>query len=328
MSTAAFQMPKEVTIEKMDDFHGVFMFEPLEKGYGVTIGNALRRVLLSSLEGYAITAIKVSGVRHEFSTIKGVVEDMVEIVLNLKKIRLKQLKNEPEGKIIIPVKKKKVLKAGDIAKVTPSFKVLNPNLTICHLDDTADFELELFVEKGRGYVPSEESTGDDGVVGLLPIDAIFTPVKNVKYSVENMRVGQRTDYERLVLDLETDGSIDPESALKDAASTLIKHFILFTNTDIVERSFDDEEEELVDEETLRVRKALKTPLADLNLSVRAFNCLKAAKIKILGDLVKYEMKEMMKFRNFGKRSLEELEELLGEKKLTFGMNLTKYKLDE
>ena len=328
MSILAFQMPEKVVMEKADDFHGLFTFKPLEKGYGVTIGNALRRILLSSLEGYAITGIKIPGVLHEFSTIEGVKEDVAEIILNLKQVRFKKISESVDTKIIVPVKNQIVFKAGDIMNQTASFEILNPEHIICNLDESADFEIELNVEKGRGYVPAEENKPSEQIFGFIPIDAIFTPIKNVKYSVENTRVEQKTDYEMLILDIMTDGSIHPEVALKGAANILIQHFMLFSDQTMILETADSKEPDTVDEELLHMRKLLKTPLSDLDLSVRAYNCLKAADVKTLGDLVELEISDMMKFRNFGKKSLAELEQLVAEKNLTFGMDLAKYKLDE
>jgi len=328
MSILAFQMPERVTMEKADDFHGLFTFKPLEPGFGVTIGNALRRILLSSLEGYAITGIKIPSVLHEFSTIEGVVEDVSEIILNLKMVRFKKISESIDSKIVVPVKKAKQFTAGDISNFTTSFEILNPELVICNLDEKAEFEIELSIEKGRGYVPSEENKPNEQIFGFVPIDAIFTPIKNVKYHVENTRVEQKTDYEQLILDIETDGSIHPESALKGAAHILIQHFMLFSDQTMILESADLKEPEAVDEEMLHMRKLLKTPLNDLDLSVRAYNCLKAADVRVLGDLVRLEISDMMKFRNFGKKSLAELEQLVAEKSLTFGMDLSKYKLEE
>ncbi|SIS92062.1 DNA-directed RNA polymerase subunit alpha [Belliella pelovolcani] len=328
MSILAFQMPEKVVMEKADDFHGLFTFKPLEKGYGVTIGNALRRILLSSLEGYAITSVKLPGVVHEFSTIEGVVEDFTDIILNLKQVRFKKVHEAIDGKITVEVKNQSVFTAGDIAKFTSSFEVLNPELVICHLDESKSLEVELTVEKGRGYLPAEESKPKEQVFGVIPIDAIFTPIKNVKYSVENTRVEQKTDFEKLILEVTTDGSIHPEKALQESAKILIQHFMLFSDQTMVLDSTGVSEPEPIDEEFLHMRKLLKTSLGDLDLSVRAFNCLKAADVKTLGDLAKLEISDMMKFRNFGKKSLAELEQLIQEKGLTFGMDLSKYKLDE
>jgi DNA-directed RNA polymerase subunit alpha len=328
MSILAFQMPEKVVMEKSDDFRGQFTFKPLEKGYGVTIGNALRRILLSSLEGYAITGIKIPGVLHEFSTIEGVVEDVTDIILNLKMVRFKKIADTNENKITISLKNQKVFKAGDIAKSTSSYEILNPDHIICHLDETTQFEIELTLEKGRGYVSAEENKPSEQVFGFIPVDAIFTPIKNVKYSIENTRVEQKTDFEKLILDIETDGSIHPEVALKGAAHILIQHFMLFSDQTMILESSDKNEPEAVDEEMLHMRKLLKTSLSDLDLSVRAYNCLKAADVKSLADLVRLDISDMMKFRNFGKKSLAELEQLVAEKNLTFGMDLSKYKLDE
>ncbi|MDZ4715248.1 MAG: DNA-directed RNA polymerase subunit alpha [Cytophagales bacterium] len=328
MSILAFQMPEKVFMEKSDDFHGFFTFKPLEKGYGVTIGNALRRILLSSLEGYAISGIRIPGVLHEFSTIEGVVEDVAEIVLNLKQVRFRKLGDNFDNKITVNIKKQKHFKAGDITKFTTAFEILNPEHVICTLDESSQFEIELTIEKGRGYLPAEENKPTEQVFGFIPIDAIFTPIKNVKFSVENTRVEQRTDYEKLLVEIETDGSIHPEKALEGAAFILIQHFRLFSDKSIELETGTDNEVEQVDEEMLHMRKLLKTPLHDLDLSVRAYNCLKAADVKTLGDLVQLEISDMMKFRNFGKKSLAELEQLVSDKNLTFGMDLVKYKLEE
>ncbi|KAA3436253.1 MULTISPECIES: DNA-directed RNA polymerase subunit alpha [Rufibacter] len=328
MSILAFQMPEKVVMEKSDDFNGQFEFKPLEKGYGVTIGNALRRILLSSLEGYAISSIRVPSVLHEFSTIEGVVEDVSEIILNLKMVRFKKIGDLVDDKITVSISKQDTFTAGDINKFSGSFQVLNPDLVICHLDPESSFEIELTIQKGRGYVPAEENRPADQVFGQIAIDAIFTPVKNVKYSVENTRVEQKTDYERLLLEITTDGSIHPEDALKGAANILIQHFMLFSDNTMTFETVKPEEEEAVDEEMLHMRKVLKTPLHDMDLSVRAYNCLKAADIRTLGDLVQLDLSDMMKFRNFGKKSLTELENLVSDKGLTFGMDIAKYKLEE
>ena len=328
MSAIAFQMPEKVSMEKASDFDGTFTFRPLEKGYGVTMGNALRRVLLSSLEGYAITSIKIPGAQHEFSTIEGVVEDLVDLVLNLKQVRFKKIADHADDKIFINIKKQKAFKAGDIAKFTSAFEIMNPDLVICHLDPAAHVELEITIEKGRGYVPADENKPANAPIGLIPIDAIFTPIKNVKYKVENVRVEQKTDYEKLIMDIQTDGTIHPEQALERAAHLMIKHFMLFSDNNMVLEIAGEEELEVVDEELLRVRKLLKTPLGELGLSVRASNCLKAADVKTLGDLAGLELAAIEKFRNFGKKSLKELEELMASKNLTFGMDLSKYKLEE
>jgi DNA-directed RNA polymerase subunit alpha len=328
MSILAFQIPEKVVMEKADDFHGLFTFKPLEKGYGVTIGNALRRILLSSLEGYAITGIKVPGVLHEFSTIEGVVEDVSEIILNLKKVRFKKISDTVDNKINVVIEGQDKFTAGDIGKFTSAFEILNPEDLVCNIDKGTRLEIELTIEKGRGYVPSEENRPSEQVFGYIPIDAIFTPIKNVKYSVENTRVEQKTDYEMLVLDIKTDGSIHPEKALQGAAHILIQHFMLFSDQNMILETGALDEPEQVDEEMLHMRKLLKTSLNDLDLSVRAYNCLKAADVRTLGDLVRLEISDMMKFRNFGKKSLAELEQLVADKSLTFGMDLAKYKLEE
>lgn len=328
MSAIAFQMPEKVSVEKVDSFYGTFTFKPLEKGYGVTIGNALRRVLLSSLEGYAITSIKIPGVQHEFSTIEGVVEDIVDLTLNLKQVRFKKIADHTNDKIFISIKNQDVFKAGDIARFTSALEVLNPDFVICHLDPTVNIELEIMIERGRGYVPAEENRPVNAPIGLIPIDAIFTPIKKVSYKIENIRVEQKTDYEKLVIDIQTDGSVHPEQALERASSLIIKHFLLFSNNNMVPEALSNEETEIVDEELLRVRKLLRTPLTDLGLSVRAFNCLKAAEVKTLNDLASLKISDMSKFRNFGKKSLKELEELMASKNLSFGMDLSEYKIDE
>ena len=328
MSILAFQMPEKVVMEKSDEFYGQFEFKPLEKGYGVTIGNALRRILLSSLEGFAITSIRVPSVLHEFSTIEGVIEDVSEIILNLKMVRFKKINEAFEDKITVSIKNQDTFTAGDIGRFTNGFEILNPDLIICHLDTSISFEIELTIQKGRGYVPADENKPNDQVFGQIAIDAIFTPIKNVKYSIENTRVEQKTDYEKLLIDIQTDGSIHPEDALKGAAHILIQHFMLFSDNTMTFETAKPEEEEAVDEEMLHMRKVLKTPLNDMDLSVRAYNCLKAADIRTLGDLVQLDMQDMMKFRNFGKKSLTELENLVQEKGLTFGMDLSKYKLEE
>ncbi|WP_375583829.1 DNA-directed RNA polymerase subunit alpha [Cyclobacterium xiamenense] len=328
MSILAFQMPEKVVMEKADDFHGLFTFKPLEKGYGVTIGNALRRILLSSLEGYAITAVKLPGVVHEFSSIEGVVEDVTDIILNLKQVRFKKIHEAIDNKITVEVKNQEVFTAGDIAKFTTSFEVLNPDLVICHLDDSKSLEIELTIDKGRGYLPAEESKPKEQIYGTISVDAIFTPIKNVKYRIENTRVEQKTDYEQLIMEVSTDGSIHPEKALQESAKILIQHFMLFSDQTMVIDAPGSGAIEPIDEEYLHMRKLLKTSLSDLDLSVRAYNCLKAADVKTLGDLAKLEISDMMKFRNFGKKSLAELEQLIQEKGLTFGMDLSKYKLDE
>ena len=329
MSILAFQKPDKVIMHKETDFFGQFEFRPLEKGYGVTIGNALRRILLSSLEGYAITSVKISGVEHEFSTIKGVIEDVTEIVLNLKQVRFKRVMDGVDSeKIFINIKGQEQFLAGEIGKHTNAFKILNPDLVICNMDPKVQLEIELTVDKGRGYIPSDENKPKDAVIGLIPIDSIYTPIKNVKYSVEDYRVEQKTDYEKLVIEISTDGSIHPEDALKEAAKILIQHFMLFSDELITLDTQVKEAPQEVDENLLHIRKILKTPLSDLDLSVRAYNCLKAADIKSLSELVSYDIADLLKFRNFGKKSLSELEELVRDKGLTFGMEVSKYKLNE
>lgn len=329
MSILAFQMPDKVVMEKSDDFKGTFEFKPLEKGFGVTIGNAIRRILLSSLEGYAITSIKIPGVLHEFSTIDGVREDVSEIILNLKKVRFKKIPDVmTDNRIVINLKGKEVFTAGMIQEFTSCFQITNPDLVIAHFSPGVKFEIELTVEKGRGYVPADEHKLNDNSFGQIAIDSIYTPIKNVKYSVENTRVEQKTDFEKLIIEIETDGTIHPEEALKGAAYILIQHFMLFSDKTITFETHKAEEVETVDEEFLHMRKLLKTSLADLDLSVRAYNCLKAADVKTLGDLAALDVSDMMKFRNFGKKSLAELEQLMQEKNLRFGMDVSKYKLDE
>lgn len=329
MAILAFQRPDKVIMQKSTDFDGTFEFRPLEPGFGVTIGNALRRILLSSLEGYAITSIRFSGVSHEFSTIKGVVEDVTEIILNLKQVRFKKTGEQGDNeKIFVVINGQDTFTAGDISKFSNNFTVLNPDLVICNMEESVTIELELSVAKGRGYVNAEENKVTDGPLGVIAIDSIFTPIKNVKYTIENYRVEQKTDYEKLLLDISTDGSIHPEDALKEAARILIQHFMLFSDENMLLESQAKEETKVVDEEILHMRKVLKTELVDLDLSVRALNCLKAADIRTLAELVTYDVADMLKFRNFGKKSLSEIQELVKSKGLSFGMNLSKYKLDE
>ncbi len=329
MAILAFQKPDKVIMQKSTDFDGQFEFRPLEPGFGVTIGNALRRILLSSLEGYAITSIRFSGVSHEFSTIKGVVEDLTEIILNLKQVRFKKVGDSGDSeKVFIIVNGQDQFLAGDITKFSNNFEVLNPDFVICNMEKSVTLEVELTINKGRGYVPAEENKVTDSAVGVIAIDSIFTPMKNVKYTIENYRVEQKTDYEKLILDISTDGSIHPEEALKEAAKILIQHFMLFSDENLVLESQAKEETKEVDEEILHMRKILKTELVDLDLSVRALNCLKAADIRTLADLVSYDVADMLKFRNFGKKSLTEIQELVKSKQLSFGMNLAKFKLDE
>jgi DNA-directed RNA polymerase subunit alpha len=329
MAILAFQKPDKVIMQKSTDFEGTFEFRPLEPGFGITIGNALRRILLSSLEGFAITSVRFSGVTHEFSTIKGVVEDVTEIILNLKQVRLKKTGDSGDSeKIFVIINGQDTFKAGDMTQFSNNFTVLNPDLLICNMDSSVTLEVELTVGKGRGYVPSEENKNPDANIGVIAIDSIYTPIKNVKYTIENYRVEQKTDYEKLVLDIATDGSIHPEDALKEAAKILIQHFMLFSDENMMLEAQAKEETKEVDEEILHMRKILKTELVDLDLSVRALNCLKAADIRSLADLVSYDVADMLKFRNFGKKSLTEIQDLVKSKGLSFGMNLAKYKLDE
>jgi DNA-directed RNA polymerase subunit alpha len=329
MAILAFQKPDKVIMQKSTDFDGTFEFRPLEPGFGITIGNALRRILLSSLEGYAITSVRFSGVNHEFSTIKGVVEDVTEIILNLKQVRMKKTGESGDSeKIFVIINGQDTFSAGDITKFSNNFTVLNPDLVICNMDSSVTLEIEITVAKGRGYVPSEENKNPDAMVGVIAIDSIYTPIKNVKYTIENYRVEQKTDYEKLVLDIATDGSVHPEDALKEAAKILIQHFMLFSDENMMLEAQAKEETKEVDEEILHMRKILKTELVDLDLSVRALNCLKAADIRSLADLVSYDVADMLKFRNFGKKSLTEIQDLVKSKGLSFGMNLSKFKLDE
>ncbi len=329
MAILDFQKPDKVIMLEADDFFGKFEFRPLEPGYGQTVGNALRRILLSSLEGYAITSIKIEGVDHEFSTIEGVVEDMTEIILNLKQIRFKkQIDDISNEKVNLTLKGQDKITAGDIGKFTSAFQVLNPDLVICTLEPKVQFKMEITIDKGRGYVPADENKSSSHSVGVIAIDSIFTPIKNVKYTVENFRVEQKTDYEKLVFEIRTDGSVHPKEALKEAATILIHHFMLFSDEritlDLPSKSNDDS----FDEATLHMRQLLKKKLVDMNLSVRALNCLKSADVETLGELVQFQKSDLLKFRNFGKKSLTELEELVDNSGLTFGMSLTKYKLDK
>lgn len=330
MSILAFQKPDRVIMHKGDtDFKGSFEFRPLERGYGQTIGNSLRRILLSSLEGYAISAIRINGVDHEFSTIKGVKEDVVDLILNFKQVRFKCLnKSVEQEKVFVSIKGKEIFQAGDITKFTNTFTVLNPDLAICHMEPNINLDLELTIEKGRGYLPADENKPKDQSAGTIAVDAIFTPIKNVKYSVEDYRVEQKTDYEKLTIEIQSDGSVHPEEALKDAAKILIQHFMLFSDENITFETQAKEVVSEVDENVAQLRKILKTPLSDLDLSVRAYNCLKAAEIKTLAELVSYNIEDLLKFRNFGKKSLSELDELVREKGLSFGMDLGKFKLNE
>ena len=324
-----FQKPDKVIMIDSSDFEGKFEFRPLEPGYGLTVGNALRRVLLSSLEGFAITSVRIDKVQHEFTTIEGVVEDVTEIVLNLKQIRFKrQIEDVDNETVSVNVKGKEQLTAGDFQKFISSFQVLNPNLVICNMNPKVEVNMEITIEKGRGYVPAEENKKTEAPLGVIATDAIYTPIKNVKYSIENYRVEQKTDYEKLVFEIVTDGSIHPKDALTEAAKILIHHFMLFSDERITLESDEIAQTEAYDEESLHMRQLLKTKLIDMDLSVRALNCLKAAEVDTLGDLVSYNKSDLMKFRNFGKKSLTELEELVGMKGLSFGMDLSKYKLDK
>tara|TARA_Y100001970_G_C14254035_1_gene873821 strand:- start:504 stop:1496 length:993 start_codon:yes stop_codon:yes gene_type:complete len=329
MAILNFQKPDKVIMIDSSEFEGKFEFRPLEPGYGLTVGNALRRVLLSSLEGFAITSLKMENVNHEFSTIPGVVEDVTEIVLNLKQIRFKRQISELEDeKVNISVNSQDQLKASDLQKFISGFQILNPELVICNLEKNVHFNLEIMIEKGRGYVPAEENKNNNSELGVIAIDSIFTPVKNVKYSIENYRVEQKTDYEKLVFEIITDGSIHPKDALTEAAKTLIHHFLLFSDERITLEADEIAQSETYDEESLHMRQLLKTRLIDMDLSVRALNCLKAAEVDTLGDLVSFNKNDLMKFRNFGRKSLTELEELVVLKGLSFGMDLAKYKLDK
>lgn len=329
MAIFNFQKPDKVIMIDSTDFEGKFEFRPLEPGYGLTVGNALRRVLLSSLEGYAITSVRIEGVEHEFSTISGVVEDVTEIILNLKQVRFKrQIEDIDNESVSIALSGKEKITAGDFQKFISGFQVLNPDLVICNLDSKTSINMELSIEKGRGYVPAEENKKSNAPIGTIFTDSIYTPVKNVKYSIENFRVEQKTDYEKLVFEIITDGSIHPKDALTEAAKTLIHHFMLFSDERITLEADEIAQTESYDEESLHMRQLLKTKLVDMDLSVRALNCLKAAEVDTLGDLVSFNKNDLMKFRNFGKKSLTELDELVANKNLTFGMDLAKYKLDK
>lgn len=328
MAVFSFQKPDKVIMIDSSEFHGAFEFRPLEPGYGLTVGNALRRVLLSSLEGFAITSVRIDGVEHEFSTIAGVVEDVTEIILNLKQVRFKQLIEEIDDEAItIEISKSKQLTAGDFQQFIPGFKILNPDLVICNMEPSVKLSMDITIEKGRGYIPAEENKKAEAPLGTIFIDSIFTPIKNVKYAVEDYRVEQKTDYEKLTFEIQTDGSIDPQDALTEAARTLIHHFMLFSDERITLEADEIAQTETYDEESLHMRQLLKTKLVDLDLSVRALNCLKAADVETLGDLVVFNRSDLMKFRNFGKKSLSELEAVVGSKGLDFGMDLSKYKLD-
>ncbi|MDO5770685.1 MAG: DNA-directed RNA polymerase subunit alpha [Bacteroidales bacterium] len=329
MAILAFQKPDKVLMLEADNFFGKFEFRPLEPGYGVTIGNALRRILLSSLEGFAISSIRIDGVQHEFATIPGVKEDVTNIILNLKKVRLKQIVEDTEAeKATVKVSGQDVFRASDISKVLTGFEVLNPDLEICHLDSSAGFQMEFTINKGRGYVPAEENQNPNDAVDVIAIDSIYTPIVNVKYAIENYRVEQKTDYEKLILEITTDGSILPKDALKEAAKILIHHFMLFSDEKIALETTESEGNEEFDEEVLHMRQLLKTKLVDMDLSVRALNCLKSAEVETLGELVVFNKTDLLKFRNFGKKSLTELDELLANLNLSFGMDISKYKLDK
>ncbi|HTB51638.1 MAG TPA: DNA-directed RNA polymerase subunit alpha [Ferruginibacter sp.] len=330
MGILNFVKPDKIVLQKANDFEAQFEFRPLEPGYGVTIGNALRRVLLNSLEGYAIIGINIAGADHEFATLKGVTEDVTEIILNLKQVRFKSKVEHEIGleKITLSIKNKTEFTAGMIGEASNSFEVMNPELMICVMDNSAKVDIEITIGKGRGYVPAEENKDKSSVFGYIAVDAIYTPIKNVKYSIENTRVEQRTDFEKLIMEVVTDGTIHPEEAVKQASRILIQHLMIITDENITFDTKEDKKEDLVDEQTLQLRKMLKTPLEDLDLSVRAFNCLKAAKINSLSELVQYEQEDLMKFRNFGQKSLSEIEQVLHERGLGFGMDLSKLKLDD
>ncbi len=329
MAILNFVKPDKIVLQKATEFEAQFEFRPLEPGYGVTIGNSLRRVLLNSLEGYAIIGINIAGADHEFATLKGITEDVTEIILNLKQVRLKKKVEHDTNleKVTLSIKNKNEFTAGMIGEASPSFEVMNPELLICTMDTSAKLDIEITIGKGRGYVPAEENKEKNSHFGYIPIDAIFTPIKNVKYSIENTRVEQRTDFEKLIMEVVTDGTIHPEDAVKQASRILIQHLMIITDENITFDTKEDKKEDLVDEQTLQLRKVLKTPLEDLDLSVRAFNCLKAAKINSLSELVQYEQEDLMKFRNFGQKSLAEIEQVLTERGLHFGMDLVKLGID-
>jgi DNA-directed RNA polymerase subunit alpha len=330
MAILNFQKPDKIVLQKSNEFEAQFEFRPLEPGFGLTIGNALRRVLLSSLEGYAIVGIKIEGAEHEFATLKGVTEDVTEIILNLKQVRFKK-KVDGEinsEKVTLSIKNQTEFTAGMIGDATQAFDVMNPMLLLCTMDNSSKLDIEIIIGKGRGYVPAEDNRVKDSVFGYIPIDSIHTPIKNVKYTIENTRVEQRTDFEKLLMDVSTDGTIHPEEAVKQASRILIQHLMIITDENITFDSKEEKKEDLVDEQTLQLRKVLKTPLEDLDLSVRAFNCLKAAKINSLSELVQYEQEDLMKFRNFGQKSLSEIEQVLNERGLGFGMDLGKLGVDK
>ena len=329
MAILAFQKPDKVIMLEADEMYGKFEFRPLEPGFGITIGNALRRILLSSLEGFAITSIRIEGVDHEFSTIPGVIEDVTEIILNIKKIRFKQIVDGQDfEKAVVTISGQEQFTAGDIEKFLTNFKVLNPGQVICNMEPSVKLSIELTINKGRGYVPADENKLPDSEIGVIAVDSIYTPIKNVKYATENYRVEQKTDYEKLVIEVTTDGSIHPKDALKEAAKILIHHFMLFSDEKITLDSTEEAGDEQFDETLLHMRQLLKTKLVDLDLSVRALNCLKAADVETLADLVVFNKNDLLKFRNFGKKSLSELDDLLANMELQFGMDISKYKLDK
>jgi DNA-directed RNA polymerase subunit alpha len=329
MAILDFQKPDKVIMIQSDEHKGQFEFRPLEPGYGITVGNALRRILLSSLEGFAISSIRIEGADHEFTTLKGVVEDITEIVLNLKQVRFKQQIDGTDNEtVIVSISGQNQLTAGDLGKFTSAFQVLNPDLVICNMESSVKFEMEMTIIKGRGYIPAEENKISGVPFGTIFIDSIFTPIKNVNYTIENFRVEQKTDYEKLIMEITSDGSIHPKDALKEAAKILIHHFMLFSDEKITLDSETKSDTEEFDETSLHMRQLLKTKLVDMDLSVRALNCLKAADVETLGDLVSYNKNDLLKFRNFGKKSLTELEDLVDNKGLNFGMNVAKYKLDK
>ena len=329
MALFNFQKPDKVIMIESTEFEGIFEFRPLEPGYGLTIGNALRRVMLSSLEGYAITSLRINQVDHEFSTLPGIVEDVTEMILNFKQVRLKQQIDAMDDETVsVAVSNQEKLTAGDLQKFISGFQVLNPDLVICNMDKSVNLNFEFTIDKGRGYVPAEENKKVTAPIGTIAIDSVYTPIKNVKYSIENFRVEQKTDYEKLIFEIVTDGSIHPKDALTEAAKTLIHHFMLFSDERITLEADEIAQSEVYDEESLHMRQLLKTKLIDMDLSVRALNCLKAAEVDTLGDLVSFNKSDLMKFRNFGKKSLTELEDLVVSKGLNFGMDLSKYKLDK
>ena len=329
MAILAFQKPDKVLMLEANNFYGKFEFKPLEPGYGITVGNALRRVLLSSLEGFAISSIKIDGVKHEFDTIPGVKEDVTNIILNLKQVDLKQIVEDTDfEKVTINVSGKDVFRAGDIAQALSGFEVMNPDLVICHLDPSAKFNITLTINKGRSWIPAEENISPADDIETIAIDSIYTPIKNVKYTVENFRVDQKTDYDKLTIEITTNGSILPKDALKEAAKILIYHFMLFSDEKITLEAQETDNNEVFDEEVLHMRQLLKNKLVDMDLSVRALNCLKSAEVETLAELVVFNKNDLLKFRNFGKKSLTELEDLLTSLNLSFGMDISRYKLDK